>query len=111
MQLVLLVLGTFMEALAMIMLTVPIFFPIIESLGLSPFWFGAIMLLNMEMAAMSPPFGFTLFVMKGVAPRGTTMGEIYLAALPFLALDAIVMLLIILFPPIALTLVQRSSIH
>lgn len=109
MQLVLLVLGTFMEALAMIMLTVPIFFPIIESLGLSPFWFGAIMLLNMEMAAMSPPFGFTLFVMKGVAPRGTTMGEIYLAALPFLALDAIVMLLIILFPPIALTLVNLAG--
>ena len=72
MQVVLLVLGTFMESLAMILLCVPIYFPIIEALHLSPIWFGAVMLLNMEMAAISPPFGFGLFVMKAVAPPGTT---------------------------------------
>ena len=98
MQLVLLVLGTFMESLAMILLCVPIYFPIIEALHLSPIWFGAIMLLNMEMAAISPPFGFGLFVMKAVAPPGTTMMDVYRASVPFLLLNTVVMLIMIFFP-------------
>src|SRR5262249_25324192 len=84
MQLVLLLLGTFMESLAMILLTVPIYFPIIEALNLSPIWFGAIMLLNMEIAAVSPPFGFGLFVMKAVAPEGTSMMDVYKASVPIM---------------------------
>jgi tripartite ATP-independent transporter DctM subunit len=104
MQVVLLLLGTFMESLAMILLTVPIYFPIIEALHLSPIWFGAIMLLNMEMAAISPPFGFGLFVMKAVAPKGTTMMDVYKASVPFLLLNSIVMLIMIFFPSVVLWL-------
>jgi tripartite ATP-independent transporter DctM subunit len=104
MQLVLLLLGTFMESLAMIMLAAPIYFPIVTALGLSPIWFAAIMLLNMEMASLSPPFGFSLFVAKAVSPEGTTMMDIYKASIPFLLLNTLVMAMMILYPPMVLTL-------
>jgi tripartite ATP-independent transporter DctM subunit len=104
MQLVLLIMGTFMEPLSILMLTIPIFLPIISNLGFSPIWFGVLMLLNMEMANTTPPFGLTLFVLKGVAPAGTTMKDVYFAGLPFLACDAVVMALIIAFPQVVLWL-------
>ena len=112
MMLVLMLMGTFMEPLSIMFLTLPIYLPIIEALApglnLTPeqatIWFGAIMLLNMQMASTSPPFGLQLFVMKGVAPAGTRMMEIYKAALPFLGCDSVVMLSMIVFPPIVLWL-------
>lgn len=104
MQLTLLAMGTFMEPLSIMMVTIPIYFPIVIALGFNPLWFAAIMLLNMEMATTSPPFGLSLFVMKGVAPRDTTMGDIYRAALPFLGCDLIVMVAMIFFPSLVLWL-------
>jgi tripartite ATP-independent transporter DctM subunit len=104
MQIVLLFMGTFMEPLTIMMVTLPVYMPIIKSLGYDPLWFGAIMLLNMEMATTTPPFGLVLFVMKGVASEDTTMGDIYKAGLPFLACDAIAMGLIMAFPSLALFL-------
>ncbi len=98
MQVVMLIMGCFMEPLSIMMLTIPIFFPIVATLGFSPIWFGAIMLLNMEMATITPPFGLVLFVVKGVAPRGTTLTDIYRAALPFIVCDGVVMTLLLLFP-------------
>jgi TRAP-type mannitol/chloroaromatic compound transport system permease large subunit len=62
------------------------------------------MLLNMEMAAISPPFGFGLFVMKAVAPAGTTMIDVYRATIPFLLLNSVVMLIMIFFPATVLWL-------
>jgi len=111
MQLVLLLLGTFMESLAMILLAVPIYFPIIEALHLSPIWFGAIMLLNMEIAAISPPFGFGLFVMKAVAPEGTTMWDVYKATVPIMILNTIVMFVMIFFPAVVLFLPSLASVR
>jgi TRAP-type mannitol/chloroaromatic compound transport system permease large subunit len=67
------------------------------------------MLINMEMANTTPPFGLLLFVMKGVAPKGTTMAEVYRAGVPFLMCDALVMVLVMIFPQIALYL--PSLIH
>jgi tripartite ATP-independent transporter DctM subunit len=104
MQIVLLIMGTFMEPLTIMMVTLPIFMPIVEKLAFNPLWFGAIMLLNMEMATTSPPFGLVLFVMKGVAPPGTTMGDIYRAGLPFLACDAVAMAFMMAFPGLVLWL-------
>ena len=104
MQIVLLFMGTFMEPLTIMMVTLPVYMPIIKSLGYDPLWFGTIMLLNMEMATTTPPFGLVLFVMKGVAPEDTTMGDIYKAGLPFLACDAVAMGLIMAFPSLALYL-------
>ncbi|MFC2013898.1 TRAP transporter large permease subunit [Chloroflexota bacterium] len=104
MQLLLLAMGTFMDALPIMMVTIPIYYPIVRLIGWDPIWFAAIMLLNMEMASLSPPFGLSLFVMKGVAPPDTTMGDIYRAALPFFGLCAVAMILMILFPILSLWL-------
>jgi tripartite ATP-independent transporter DctM subunit len=104
MQLVMLFMGTFLEAMPIMMITIPIFLPIIKALNIDIVWFGVVMLLNMEMAMTSPPFGLSLFVMKGVSPPGVTMRDIYLAAIPFLLCDLVAMVLIILFPALVLWL-------
>ncbi len=103
---ILLLLGMFMDQLAMMLLTVPIFFPIIVGFdfGLPPeqqvIWFAVIMLLAMEISFTTPPFGLLLFVMQGVAPPGTKFSEICLAAIPFMACAMFLVALIIFFPPI-----------
>ncbi len=104
MQCLLLLLGMFLEPVSIMMVTLPVFMPITRELGFDPVWFGAIMLLNMEMAVTTPPFGLGLFVMKGVAPSGTKMGDIYKAGLPFLGCDGFVMISMILFPQLVLWL-------
>lgn len=104
MQIILLILGMFMEPLSIMMVSLPIYMPIVQSLGMNEIWFGAIMLLNMEIATVSPPFGISLYVMKGVGPKDTTMRDIYLAAVPFIALDLIAMALMIAFPALVLWL-------
>jgi tripartite ATP-independent transporter DctM subunit len=104
MQVTLLFLGCFMDNLSMVMVALPIYLPFINTLGFNPLWFSLLMLLNMEMANTTPPFGLLLFVMKGVSPADTSMGDIYKAGFPFLACDAIAMGLIIIFPAIALYL-------
>ena len=109
MQVVLLLLGMFMNAQSIMMITLPIFMPVVYALDFEPVWFAVIYLLNMEMASTTPPFGLALFVMKGVAPKGTTMADICRAAVPFLLLDAIGMALIIIFPQMALWLVQTMG--
>jgi len=106
MQFIVLIMGMFMEVASILMITLPIFMPVILTLGFDPVWFGAIMLLNMEIALISPPFGLALFVMKGIAPPDTTMGDVYRASYPFLALDIVAMALMIAFPPLALWLVS-----
>jgi tripartite ATP-independent transporter DctM subunit len=98
---VLLFLGCFMDQLSMMLLTAPIFFPLAKTLGFDLTWFGIIMLLALEIGYTTPPFGLLLFVMKGVAPPGTTMRDIYLAAMPFIGCVLLLIVLIILFPPIA----------
>lgn len=104
MQLVVMVLGCFIEQTAIVLVTIPIFMPIVAAMGWNPIWFGAIMMLNLEMATITPPFGLALFVMKGLAPPGTTIGEIYLAAFPFIGINLVVMALMILVPDIVLWL-------
>ena len=83
------------------LLTAPIFFPLAKTLGFDLTWFGLIMLLALEIGYTTPPFGLLLFVMKGVAPPGTTMRDIYLAGLPFIACVVMLIGLIIAFPPLA----------
>ncbi len=101
-------LGCFMDQLSMMLLTAPIFFPLAKILGFDLTWFGLIMLLALEIGYTTPPFGLLLFVMKGVAPPGTTMRDIYLAALPFTACVILLIALIIVFPPLATWLPKVS---
>ncbi|MDA0261393.1 MAG: TRAP transporter large permease subunit [Proteobacteria bacterium] len=98
MQVIVLFLGMFMEQIAIMMITLPIYIPIVKQLGYDPIWFGVLMLVNLEMALTTPPFGLLLFVMKGVAPPDTTMREIYLAGLPFLACDLVAMIVLLVAP-------------
>ncbi|MCA0930709.1 TRAP transporter large permease [Ruegeria profundi] len=101
---VLLLLGMFMEQISIMLLTVPIFFPLAQTLGFDPIWFGLIMLLSLEISFTTPPFGLLLFVMKGVAPPGTTMREIYTSAFPFIFCSILLVVLLIIFPNMALFL-------
>jgi len=110
MMLLILVLGTMMDPVAIMMITIPLFIPVIESFNFNPIWFCVLFLLNMEMGSTTPPFGVALFAMKAVAPSDTTMSDIYLAALPFLGVDLIVLLLLIVFPKITMILVSYSAI-
>lgn len=102
-------LGMFIAIIPIMMVTVPIIFPLIQALGFDPIWFSIIYLLAMEVGTTSPPFGLTLFVMKSVATPDTTMGDCYRAAIPFLACDLVTMALIIIFPAIALWLPAVSA--
>lgn len=104
MMLVVLVMGCFMESISIMMVTLPVFVPILASLHFNLIWFAVIMLINVEMGTISPPFGLGLYVMKGVAPAGTTMGDVYSASLPFIILDIIAIAIIMGFPSIALWL-------
>jgi len=101
---VLLLLGMFMEQISMMLLTVPIFFPLAINLGFDPIWFGLIMLLALEISFTTPPFGLLLFVMKGVAPPGTTMRDIYVSAFPFMGCALLLVILLVIFPDLALWL-------
>lgn len=99
-MLAVLFLGTFMEQIAIMLITLPILLPVMEALGFDLIWFGILMLINLQMALTTPPFGLLLFVMKGVAPADMTMKDIYLSCMPFLACDAIVLAMIMIFPGI-----------
>ena len=104
MQVLVFVMGTFMETISIMMICLPIFMPIIKVLGFDPVWFGVLMLINLEMGQITPPFGMLLFVMKGVAPSEVTMQEICWAAFPYIVFDIIVMVMIIVWPSLVLWL-------
>lgn len=101
-QLTYFILGMFLDPAGIIMLTTPIFVPIVEALGFDPVWFGVLFTVNMEMAYITPPFGFNLFIMKGVVPKGITMDDIYKSVGPFVALQALGLIICILFPELVL---------
>jgi len=104
MFLVLLALGTFMEAISIMMITVPFFFPLAQSLGFDPVWFAIITLVALEVGFSTPPLGLNLFVMKGVVPPGTTMKEIYMASIPYIICSLILVALMVMFPDIVIWL-------
>src|SRR5690606_14827175 len=102
MMVVLLILGCFVDQVSMVMITVPLFIPIAHAVGIDPIWLGVIYLITMEMGFLTPPFGLLLFVMKGIAPPEIRMATVYKAAVPFLAIEMFVLVLILIFPQIAL---------
>lgn len=101
---ILITLGMFMDPTSMMLITVPIFFPLAQQLGFDLIWFGLFVLMTFEMAGTTPPFGLLLYVMLGVAPKGTTLFQVASAAFPFLVCDAILIVILILFPAVALWL-------
>ena len=103
--LVYIVLGCLMDSLAMIMLTIPIFFPVITSLGFDPIWFGVIIVLVTGMGVITPPVGINVYVVAGVA-RDVPLHVIFRGAVKLLAAQIVTAILLILFPQIALWLPQ-----
>ena len=101
---ILITLGMFMDPTSMMLITVPIFFPLAQQLGFDLIWFGLFVLMTFEMAGTTPPFGLLLYVMLGVAPKGTTLFQVASAAFPFLVCDAILIVILIFFPALALWL-------
>lgn len=104
MQVATLVLGCFVGPTAIMMISLPIYMPLVNAAGLDPVWFSLLMILNIEMAGSTPPFGMLLFVIKGIAPADTTLGDVIKAGAPFLLCDVVVMALVIAFPILALWL-------
>ncbi|MEZ5676375.1 TRAP transporter, DctM subunit [Thalassovita litoralis] len=110
MQIVLIILGMFLDWVGILLLCVPIFVPIVKALGAQAFglettddlvlWFGVLYLVNMQMSFLSPPFGYALFYLRGVAPAEIPMSDIFKSALPFLALQVVGLLLCMFFPQI-----------
>jgi tripartite ATP-independent transporter DctM subunit len=100
MQLILIILGMFLDWVGILLLAVPVFVPIIRDLGFDPLWFGVLYLVNMQMSFLSPPFGYALFYVRGVAPQ-IPMGTIYRAAIPFLLLQLTGLVILMLFPGLA----------
>jgi TRAP-type mannitol/chloroaromatic compound transport system permease large subunit len=104
MMAILVVLGTFMEWIAIVFITIPIFAPVVTSLGFDPIWFGVLFVMNMQIYFLSPPFGPACFWLKSVAPPDVTLQEIFASVWPFIALQIIGLILVMFFPQIALWL-------
>ncbi|MFK7743662.1 MAG: TRAP transporter large permease subunit [Roseobacter sp.] len=110
MMIVLVVLGMFLDWVGILLLCVPIFVPIIKAMGPEPFgmtdpndlvlWFGVLYLVNMQMSFLSPPFGYALFYLRGVAPPEIPMTDIFKSALPFLALQIVALVICMFFPQV-----------
>lgn len=92
--------GMLMDGLSITMITVPIFMPIVRALGIDPIWFLMLFIVNMETGTITPPFGLVLFTMKGVSSPGTTMRDVWQAAIPFMICNVLAMAVLIAFPAI-----------
>ena len=100
------VLGCLMDALAMVILTVPIIFPVIKELGFDPIWFGVIIVMTVELGLIHPPVGMVVFVIKSVI-QDINFSTIFAGVLPFIVTDLVRLVILIAFPIIALWLPSR----
>jgi TRAP-type C4-dicarboxylate transport system permease large subunit len=96
-------LGCFLEGFAMLVLTLPIFFPIILEFGIDPIWFGVLVVLSLEMGLISPPVGLNVFIVKSVAPN-VSLGQIFSGVIMFWVMMLVTLVIIVAFPQIALFL-------
>lgn len=101
MEVVVLVLGCFIDQSSIVMISIPIFMPIVNALGFDPIQFGLLMLVCVEMGNITPPFGMGLFVMKSVAPPEISMADIYRSVIPFVFVELIAVVLITMIPGLA----------
>lgn len=104
MQIIWFIMGCFLDPLGIMIITAPLFFPIIMKLGFDPVWFGVLFVVNMEMAFLTPPFGFNLFYMKSVVPKDITMFDIYRSVFPFILLQGLGLILMMIFPDLVMWL-------
>jgi tripartite ATP-independent transporter DctM subunit len=106
MQLIPLFLGCFIDQVAIMLITIPVYLPVIASVGFDPIWFWCLFLINMTVGAITPPFGYILFTLKACS-KETTLEEVYRAAIPFVFIVLFCMVILVMFPQIALWLPNK----
>jgi len=105
---ILIFLGLFLDEIGIILLCVPVFVPIIKTLGFDPLWFGVLFMVTAQMAYITPPFGYTLFYLKGVLPKGIGIGQVYRGVIPFFLIQVAVLILFVLFPDLVTWLPEQA---
>ncbi len=98
------ILGMFIDWIGVLFITIPIFSPIATQLGFNPLWFAMVVCVNLQMSFLTPPFAYSMFYLKGIAPPEVTMGDIYKGVFPFVALQVVALFIVILFPSLSLYL-------
>lgn len=106
-QIIMLLLGFIIDEFIIVLMCAPLFTPIAVGLGYDPIWFGILMIINILIAVQTPPYGFALFYLKGIAPANVSMGEIYKSVTPFILLNLSVLILCMVFPDIILWLPNK----
>lgn len=101
MMLILLLLGCFLDQVAIMLITLPFFMPIVAQYGIDPVWFGILFMICMQLGLLTPPFGTLLFTMRSVAPSSISTMDIYRAVLPYVGFGLLVLVLVFLFPSLA----------
>ena len=107
MMLLLIFLGIFVDQVSMMLITLPVFMPIVLKLGIDPIWFGVLFLICMQLGLLLPPHGLLLMTMRGVAPPEVTMAHIFQAVVPYVIMSLLLLALLLLFPMIATWLPNR----
>lgn len=106
-QLIMLFLGFIIDEFIIVLMCAPIFTPVAVTLGYDPIWFGVLMILNIVIAVQTPPYGFALFYLKGIAPKGVTMMDIYRSVTPFIVVQLAVLIICMVFPELVLWLPNK----
>ena len=107
MMLMLIFLGIFVDQVSMMLITLPVFMPIVQKLGIDPIWFGVLFLICMQLGLLLPPHGLLLMTMRGVAPPEVTMAHIFQAVVPYVIMSLLLLALLLAVPPVATWLPNR----
>ena len=107
MQLSYILMGMFLDDTAMLVIVAPLYVPLIIVLGFDPIWYGVLYTITCQIAYMTPPFGYNLFLMRAMAPKEITLGDIYRSITPFVLVMTLALILVIVFPQIALWLPEQ----
>ena len=108
-NIVVFLLGIFLEFVEICFIVMPLFVPAATALGVDMVWFGIMMAVNLQTAFISPPVGFSLFYLQSVAPKEVETADIQKGAIPFMVLQLVVLILVILFPGTVTWLVERVA--
>jgi TRAP-type C4-dicarboxylate transport system permease large subunit len=104
MQISFVVMGMFLDDTAMLVIVAPLYIPLVASLGFSPIWFGVLYTITCQIAYITPPFGYNLFLMRAMSPPEVSLGDIYRSIIPFFFVMVLALAIIMIFPEIALWL-------
>jgi TRAP-type C4-dicarboxylate transport system permease large subunit len=108
-QVILLVLGAFMDPASIVMITAPIFFPMVKELGFDMLWFATISLLSVQLGLISPPFGLDVYTMKALAPPHISLGQVFKASMPYFVMGLLLLILLFFVPSISTWLPNISG--